>query len=457
MRATFELLRHERRARIFFAVLLQSALGTSAGYVALLLIAYDRFESPWAISLVLIAELLPAMLMGPVFGAIADRWSRKWCMVLADGLRLVAFAGVVLVDSFAATILLAGLAGVGTALFTPAALAALPSVVERRRTPAATSLYGVVGDFGTTGGFALSASLLLIGGPEGIMVLNALTFAISGVLLARLRYGAAPSRPDGQHHPSLAQEVTEGVRATVGRRDIRIMLLGVAGGLVCAGIFNVAELLLVTEDLGASDSGFALLLMSFGVGFVGGSLAGSQGGPPAVLKRRYLAGLLIVGLSLLATGVAASLALLALTFAAAGLGNGLLLVYSRLLILTTVPDQLAGRIFGAKDALTAWAFGIAFVAGGGLVSALGTRDPILIAGGAAVVVYLLTAIALRGEWVADAPGVEARAAFERLDGGASLDGRADAPSGDGAVGGEDGADVVGGGEGLRLESVDDAG
>ena len=44
MRDTLELLKHEARARIFFAALTQSALGTGAGYVALLLIAYDRFE-----------------------------------------------------------------------------------------------------------------------------------------------------------------------------------------------------------------------------------------------------------------------------------------------------------------------------------------------------------------------------------------------------------------------------
>jgi MFS family permease len=94
----FDLLRAERRARWFFLLLAQSVLGTGAGYVALLLIAYDRFESPWAIGLVLLADVLPAMLLGPVFGAAADRWSRRKCMVVADVLRLVAFGGIAAVD-----------------------------------------------------------------------------------------------------------------------------------------------------------------------------------------------------------------------------------------------------------------------------------------------------------------------------------------------------------------------
>src|SRR5688572_11547246 len=81
MRDVVDLLRHERRATFFFVALTQSALGTGAAYVALLLIAYERYRSAWAISLILVADLLPAMLLGPVFGAVADRWSRRRCMV----------------------------------------------------------------------------------------------------------------------------------------------------------------------------------------------------------------------------------------------------------------------------------------------------------------------------------------------------------------------------------------
>src|ERR687895_344038 len=104
MRAVIELLRYERRARVFFAALAQSSLGTGAGYVALLLVALDRFDSPWAIGLVLLADVVPAMFLGPLFGAVADRWSRRACAVVADVLRAGALAGLVLVDRFWATV-----------------------------------------------------------------------------------------------------------------------------------------------------------------------------------------------------------------------------------------------------------------------------------------------------------------------------------------------------------------
>ena len=91
--------------------------------MALLLVAYDRWRSPWAISLVLLADLMPAMLLGPVFGAVADRWSRRLCAVIADVVRAGAFVGIAVIDGFAATSLFALVAGAGTALFTPATLA----------------------------------------------------------------------------------------------------------------------------------------------------------------------------------------------------------------------------------------------------------------------------------------------------------------------------------------------
>ncbi len=64
-------------ARVSSCGLGQSALGNGAAYIALLVVALDRFDSAWAISLILLADFVPGMLLGPLFGAAADRWSRR--------------------------------------------------------------------------------------------------------------------------------------------------------------------------------------------------------------------------------------------------------------------------------------------------------------------------------------------------------------------------------------------
>ncbi len=398
MRETFDLLRHERRARIFFLALTQSALGTGAGYIALLLIAEARFESPWEVSLVLTADLIPAMVLGPIFGAVADRWSRKRCAILADVVRVVAFGGIALVDSLAATVAFAVLAGTGNGLFTPSVLAALPSVVDDdRRVPAATSLYGAVADLGFTVGPALAAGVLLLGGPETLIWVNAVTFAMSGLLLAPLRFGASPAHPPDVARPSLLAEARDGLRATAGKPAIRIVLLASGAALFGAGLFNIAELFFA-KDIGAWRAGFPVLVAFFGVGFICGSLAGSKGGPAPLLKRRYLSGVLMLGMGFVATGLTGSFLIALVTFALAGFGNGLLLVYERLLIQHTFADELVGRVFGIRDALTAWAFAVAFLAGGALVTAIGASSVILIAGALCTLVWCVTTLALRNSW-----------------------------------------------------------
>jgi MFS family permease len=403
------LLREERRARLFFIALTQSALGTGAAYVALLLVAYDRFHSPWALSLVLLADLMPAMLLGPVFGAAADRWSRRSCVVVADVVRAAAFAGIWLVDDFAATVALAALAGTGTGLFTPASLAGLPSLVAPKRVPAATSLYGAIADLGFTVGPALAALVLLFTGPEKLLLANGVTFAISAAILSRLPFGAvAQTTSAGRVVPSLLREAWAGLKAVAAMRGIRVVLAGSGAALFFGGVFNVGELLFATEELDVDDAGYSALVAMFGLGFIAGSLAGSAGGTPDLLRRRFLQGAFLMGAGFLLTGFAPTFLVALVTFAVAGIGNGMLLVHERVIVQAAVPDPLLGRTFGVKDAMASWAFGLAFFAAGGLLTALDARELIIGVGVGGLIVSGVCAIGLRREGLPGARATDGR-------------------------------------------------
>lgn len=399
MGRTLDLLRHERVARAYYAVLAQSALGNGAAYIALLVVAYDRYHSAWAISLILFADFVPAMLLGPVFGAAADRWSRRNCLIVSDAVRGAAFLGIAIVDSFAATFVLALLAGTGTGLFNPASLAAVPSLVKPERLSAATALYGAITDLGFIAGPALAALLLLFGGPEVILYANAATFALSAVVLSRLRFGAAPPVEDeSAPRPGLLREARQGLGVIAHMVGIRAVIVASGAMLLFAGLFNVAELPYATGELDAGSAGFGALTAIYGLGFVAGSLSGSRGGETPVLKRRFLGGLALVGAGFIAAGIAPGFATAVPAFALAGIGNGLILVYERLLIQTTVDDSVMARTFGVRDGLSAWAFAAAFLAAGGLIEALGVRTVLVVAGLGGLLVWAISSIALRHAW-----------------------------------------------------------
>ena len=60
-------------SRRFFLAHAQSCLGSGLAYVALPLLAWDRFGSAWAVVAVLLPDLLPAIVLGPLLGALVDR------------------------------------------------------------------------------------------------------------------------------------------------------------------------------------------------------------------------------------------------------------------------------------------------------------------------------------------------------------------------------------------------
>ncbi|HEX8741805.1 MAG TPA: MFS transporter [Thermoleophilaceae bacterium] len=397
MKAILELLKTERAARRFFLVHAQSALGTGAGYVALLLLAYERFRSPWAITAVLLAEFLPAMLLGPIFGAAADRWSRKRLLVAADLVRAGAFLGLVLVDGFAATFALALLAGAGNAMFNPTVMASLPGLVSRERFPAATSLYGTIEELGYMAGPALAGAAFVVLAPSAMLLANGITFMASAVVLATLAFGAVPAR-EKEERGSLLASVREGAAAARRASGTLTLLTSSVSCVAFLGMVNVGELLLAREELGASDTQFSILVTAMGLGVAGGTLLGAEGGVPARLKRRYLAGLLLVAGALLACGAAPSFLVALPAFTALGIGNGLAVVHERLLLQSTLSDDVMGRVFGLRSSLVAFAFGGSFLLAGAAAALLGPRPLFLLAGAGALVAWSAASVALRGAW-----------------------------------------------------------
>ena len=147
-------------ARRFFAAHAQSCLGSGLAVVALPLIAYERFGTAWAVTGVLLPDLLPAIVLGPLLGALVDRIGWRACATIADVTRCAAFALMLVLPSLPWMIAAATLAGLGSALFSPAALAGLPRLAPGDRRPAAMGLFGALDDFGLTVGPALAGLLL---------------------------------------------------------------------------------------------------------------------------------------------------------------------------------------------------------------------------------------------------------------------------------------------------------
>jgi MFS family permease len=397
-----QLLREERQARRFFLAYAQSTLGTGAAYVAILLVAYERLHSPWAISLVLLAEIAPPIFLGPLFGAAVDRWSRRGAAILADSVRALAFVGIAFTNSFPTTFVLALLAGAGTALSKPAIMASLPSIISAPRLAQGTALYGALTEIGLTAGPGVAAVILLFAGPTVLLAANAATFAISAALLSTLRFGARAEAEAPVARPTLLREARDGIGVAFRDRVIRTVIVATSSILFFGGSVNVAELLF-SNQLGAGRIGYALLVTLSGVGIVVGSLSGKGGGAVAHLERRFLLGLALCAAGCLGAGISPVFAGVAVGVTFAGLGNGMVIVFQRLILQARVTEGLLGRVFGVQVATDGVAFTSSYLLAGVLLTFTGPRTMFIVAGVGGGLVAAATLLVLRARWRAGEP------------------------------------------------------
>jgi MFS family permease len=250
-------------------------------------------------------------------------------------------------------------------------------------------------------GPALAALGLAVASPEAVALANGATFLVSALILAGLRFGERPAREAAAGpRTSLLQEAREGVVATARLAGVRVLILASSGLILFAAMLNVTELL-VAEDLGSGDTGYSVLVAAAGLGFVAGSLAGAAGAPLPELKRRYLGGILIMALGIGLFGIAPVFGLALLGLGLTGVGNGLLLTHERLIFQRVVPDRIMGRAFALADTGGSWAFAIAFVGAGGLLSLIDARTLLLGAAAGAALIWLWALFALRSAWDSD--------------------------------------------------------
>jgi len=368
---------------------LQSSLGTAAGYIALLVLAYDRLHSPWAIALVLTADFLPSVLLAPLAGTLADRFSPRRTMLAADAIRALAFFGVAAADGFAGTVGFALLAGVGTTLYRPASKCALPALAGPERLGSAIGTWGALDEIGTLVGPVIAAALFAVADAADVVRLNAATFA-----LVALSLPDAATR-EARDSSGVLGHLRDGWRVLRTTSGVRVLLAASMASVTAGALMNVVEPLLARGPLDAGPEGFALLVGLFSAGAVGASAWSAREDAIGAYRRRYLMGFAFTAVGLLTSAVAPSLLVAGISFTVTGFGSALSLVHEQQLLQRAVPEHARGRIFGFKDSADAAAFVAAFALSAAIAADLGPRAVFALSGAAVACAGLGAAWALR--------------------------------------------------------------
>ncbi len=361
-----------RPFRRLWLVLSAASFGDWIGTLATALFASQQVSGSVAqgsaFSSTIAIRLLPGLLLGPVAGVMADRWDRRYTMVICDILRFLVYGSIPLValisDSGGLTVTWAVIATfLGetiTMMWIPAKEAAVPNLIPRGRLEASNQL-SLISTYGITpilAALVLAALDGVVRGPIGglpdwaepvqlALWINALSRAATAAVvffgIKEISEGSR-ERKERNAEQSIWKQFREGWQY-IGRTPfVRGLVLGIFGAFAGAGVV-IGTARFFTSSLGAGDAAFYLL---FGTLFIG--LAIGIGLGPTIVKelsRRRWFGISLVlasgAVAFLSVAFHLSMALFGAVFV--GMGAGMAFLAGVTLLGGQVDDEVRGRVF----------------------------------------------------------------------------------------------------------------
>jgi len=356
-----ELLRSNRGFRFLWFGQVVSQMGDWFDTIAVYTIALRLTGSSRSVALIMVARFLPSVIMGPLSGVVADRFSRRAIMITSDIIRAIVVLGFLFVrrpDQMWLIYVITVLQLAFSTFFEPAKTAAIPSIVSDRELLSANAIAGVTWSVMLTLGAAVGGLVAGAFGTSAAFILDSLTFVASALLISTVHF---PKRPK-QEKTKLTVRKALGITDTIeGGRYVRhrprifayLMVKpawGVGGGiLTLLAVFGER----IFPVGGKTATGIGVLFTARGIGTAFGPIVARRWAGETRRQMQIAIGIafLIGGTFYIAFAVSRSFAFALLFLAIAHCGGSILWVFSTVLLQQNVEDQFRGRVFAAEMAL----------------------------------------------------------------------------------------------------------
>ena len=363
-----------------------SLLGSSLTSFALGVWTYQTTGGVTRFALIMLCATLPGVLLGPVTGALVDRWKLRRVLLLSDftaGLMTLLLAVLLLTGQLRPwhAYFTTAVVSVASAFQQPAFAVLVSTVVPPEHLGRANGFLQLGLACAQLGAPLASAFLLAAVGLQGILLIDAASFVLGVLPLLALhipeRHLASPSE---EQRPSLLAAVREGGAYLKNSSGLLALLAFLAASNFVTGVVEVlvTPLVLALADVTA----LGMLTTAGGVGLLVGSVVMSAWGGPRRQLHGVLAFQLTCGLCLVLVGLGTSLPLLAGVAFAFFFGLPIINGSSQSILQRTVPLPLRGRVFAFSGAITGMMVPLAYAVSGPLADLV--FEPALRPGGALV-------------------------------------------------------------------------
>jgi MFS family permease len=343
-------------------------------------------------------RVLPATLALPLFGALADRVSRRRLLVVISVLRALTAAAAALAaagDLTALGYLLITASTICHSAYRPILAALLPMLCTAPEELAGSNgVRSILDGVAALVGPLVAAGLLAAANVPVTFGAVAALAAASGLLAAGLRYETAPASTPASSAgwASILTEAADGVRELRNHPRTRPILL--LGGVQCAvrGALTVLAVVLAVDLVGLGRPGVGLLWASFGIGGLVAALAVIGAAGSNRLGTLFGLGIGSWGVPIVICGLLVHDYVAIAAFAVIGAANALVDVTGFTLLQRMVPDHVLARLLAFAEAVFALSTAVGSLVAPPLISGLGARGTFIATG---AVLPVLTALAYR--------------------------------------------------------------
>ncbi len=323
----------------------------------------NQSAAPLAVSGVVLAAALPALLIGPFAGVFVDRWPKQRTMRIMDALRAVLVCSLLPISgplplplALKLTIMYLVVAAVSglSQFFTPAAKAILKEVVPQEQLTRASALTVGAGVFSWAIGSTCAGICYVSLGAGWAIALNAASFACSWVLVGRMRVSAAESRASAQPTSlrRVLTELREGLRFIGGQLQLRTLLLTESLFSFGWGIVSVLAFFYITQNIHVPMSLFGLFSAVPAIGGILGTLLVDRAAGKFGATSVYARALLFAGVMVVVSTVPNQAIIDLVGFTLIGIATMQAEVLVGPLVLLATPEQMVGRVFSTLGTVT---------------------------------------------------------------------------------------------------------
>jgi DHA3 family macrolide efflux protein-like MFS transporter len=367
---------------------LVSFFGDRVHQVALGVLVLQR-GSALDVGLVFAATAVPNVLLGPLAGALVDRWDRRVTMIACDLVRagLVVLVPLAIEVNIGLVYLIAFAVATVGLLFRPAKNAILPQVVGKEELVTANSASSLNETLADLIGYPVAGAIVaaLASLIAAAFVLDSATYLVSAVLIwamlvPREELGAEPFgiRP-------ILREMVEGWRFLTRQAELLANTAVSTVAQLAFGAEIVGSLIYAKQVLNQAllpfPQNYGWLMASLGFGSVVGGLAIGWIGARTPKGPMTIAGFVLLGLGMVGAGLTTSPIVAIGLFFVIGFANMLYLVPTITLFQERTPQRLFGRVVSTRQALTFGAMAISMGVAGWLAGILGAAAVLMLGGG----------------------------------------------------------------------------